>query len=207
MKPSADKRCFEQGAQTASAPAKLLISKQSRVYRSHLVILISCFVCFLVYFPLNIVFRIIARSQVHLILHILCHGYFGVDILLRFLVVTYSEGKEVRDRKELSLAYLKGFFILDLVSAVPFDLLLSEASTGLRLLMFFLCLLKICFSSASSKLKGDVIEEYFQKVVKSKKSRNLIGIFAFLCSVVHVSSCIWVGFIRLQQESNWYQVK
>ena len=207
MKPAAACRNFGAPAKTAAEPSKYLISKQSRVFRLHLSLLVGYFVYFMIYFPLNIAFRTTSHSRVHLVLHILCHGYFGLDVLLRFLIAVKSHGKVLTCHKAVSRAYLRSYFLLDLISALPFDLMLSEADHSLRLLMFFLCLLKVCFSSMSERLNGDVIEEYCQKLVKSKKLRNLLGILAFLGTVVHVSSCIWVGLIRLDQESNWYSIK
>lgn len=52
---------------------------------------------------------------------------FGIDIVLNFLTAFQNELYEVvDDRKQIAIRYLKGWFIIDLLAIIPFDLILSS---------------------------------------------------------------------------------
>ncbi len=55
---------------------------------------------------------------------------FAVDIWLNFRTAQYdSKGHLVTDRRVLAKQYLSGWFFLDVLSVVPFDLIIDEWST------------------------------------------------------------------------------
>ncbi|MBX7058539.1 MAG: ion transporter [Leptospirales bacterium] len=69
---------------------------------------------------------------------------FSVDIILNFQTRIYVNGQEVADRRAIARNYLSGWFIIDLIAALPFDLIiagwlphLTYAARTLRLVRLF----------------------------------------------------------------------
>lgn len=67
---------------------------------------------------------------------------FTVDIIVAFFTTITVDGQEVTSKKTIAIKYLRSWFIVDLIAAVPFDLIfsegyLSEASNAARSLRLF----------------------------------------------------------------------
>ncbi len=67
---------------------------------------------------------------------------FSLDILVTFFTTITVDGQEVTSKKVIAIKYLRSWFIVDLITAIPFDLLiadgwLSEASNAARSLRLF----------------------------------------------------------------------
>jgi len=67
---------------------------------------------------------------------------FSADIIATFFTTITVDGQEVASRKAIALKYLRSWFVVDLVAAVPFELIftggwLSEASNAARSLRLF----------------------------------------------------------------------
>ena len=54
-------------------------------------------------------------------------GFFAIDIIINFFTTYFhpTTGEEITEKKEIAINYLKGMFILDLLSTIPLDLLAS----------------------------------------------------------------------------------
>jgi ABC-type phosphate transport system permease subunit len=54
-------------------------------------------------------------------------GFFAIDIIMNFFTTYFhpTTGEEITEKKEIAINYLKGMFILDLLSTIPLDLLAS----------------------------------------------------------------------------------
>ncbi|HRP67972.1 MAG TPA: ion transporter [Turneriella sp.] len=67
---------------------------------------------------------------------------FGSDIILTFFTTITVDGQEITSKRTIALKYLRSWFIVDLLAAVPFDLIFtqgwpSEASNMARSLRLF----------------------------------------------------------------------
>jgi len=67
---------------------------------------------------------------------------FTIDIIVAFFTTITVDGQEVTSKKTIAIKYLRSWFIVDLIAAVPFDLIfsegyLSEASNAARSLRLF----------------------------------------------------------------------
>jgi len=52
---------------------------------------------------------------------------FFVDIFIAFNTSFFNaDGEEITDRKQIALHYMKGMFLIDFISSVPFDLINKE---------------------------------------------------------------------------------
>lgn len=62
--------------------------------------------------------------------------YFGMDIIVNFIVALKDEltGELVFDRKKIAWEYMTGFFLIDLLSSIPFGLMLENFGSANRLL-------------------------------------------------------------------------
>ena len=54
-------------------------------------------------------------------------GFFAIDIVLNFFTTFFhpTTGEEIQVKKLIAENYLKGMFILDLLSTIPLDLIAS----------------------------------------------------------------------------------
>ena len=67
---------------------------------------------------------------------------FTIDIIVAFFTTITVDGQEVTSKKTIAIKYLRSWFIVDLIAAIPFDLIfsegyLSEASNAARSLRLF----------------------------------------------------------------------
>lgn len=67
---------------------------------------------------------------------------FTIDIIVAFFTTITVDGQEITSKKTIAIKYLRTWFIVDLIAAVPFDLIfsegyLSEASNAARSLRLF----------------------------------------------------------------------
>ena len=61
------------------------------------------------------------------VLNCFIDGFFAIDIIINFFTTYFhpTTGEEITEKKEIAINYLKGMFILDLLSTIPLDLLAS----------------------------------------------------------------------------------
>ena len=77
---------------------------------------------------------------------LICDCLFGLDIAKQFNTAFEADGFVHWDRSEVTSRYLKGWFIIDLVSTFPFQVCLCLPSTVLLLLLLLLFLLLLSVS-------------------------------------------------------------
>jgi hypothetical protein len=66
---------------------------------------------------------------------------FIADILINFRTTYLHNGEVVTNQKKIAINYVKGWFVIDTIAAVPFDLLLfgsgtSDVSIEIKILLF-----------------------------------------------------------------------
>ena len=59
---------------------------------------------------------------------------FALDMIVNFFAPVMVDGHLVTDRKTIASRYLKGWFVLDVIATVPWELFFGSAFGGLRLL-------------------------------------------------------------------------
>jgi uncharacterized membrane protein len=108
---------------------------------------------------------------------------FAVDILLNFRTTILNDisRDEIVDSKEIAIHYLKGKFIVDLMSAIPFDSLvrLSSGSSYVDILSLFsiLRLLRV--------LRFTKIIAYMNTTENVKLSLKLFKLIFYLAIYLH----------------------
>ena len=62
---------------------------------------------------------------------------FIADILINFRTTYLCDGEVVTEPGKIAINYIKGWFIIDLIAAIPFDFLLFRVSTDVRILIIY----------------------------------------------------------------------
>lgn len=71
---------------------------------------------------------------------------FIADILINFRTTYVENGEVVSDQQKIAINYVKGWFVIDAIAAIPFDLLLfgsgtSDVSQALSSSLDYMCVL------------------------------------------------------------------
>lgn len=87
-----------------------------------MILMITC-----VLTPLDLAFTIETKSIFDNIPSFIIDLLFAIDILVIFNSAYYTEEMDiVEDRRTIICNYLKGWFIIDFLSIIPFDVLLDS---------------------------------------------------------------------------------
>jgi voltage-gated potassium channel len=115
-----------------------------------------------------------------LALELFITGCFLVDMVLNFITPVYVNGHLVTSRKGIAIHYLKGWFILDLLSIFPWAIL-GPSWEGVRLLR----LLRLAH-----------IAKFMQKMAKENIINASVLRMTFLgfwvALFAHLASCVWI---------------
>ena len=98
------------------------INHPKKIYFEIFVIILAIYNCFGI--PLEICFQpVTMESTEFVVLNSIIDFIFGIDIYVQFKTTFYDplSGDEVFDKKVIFWTYLKGRFIVDFISTVPFD--------------------------------------------------------------------------------------
>jgi hypothetical protein len=88
------------------------------------VILLSLVICFIL--PFEIAFEPASfHSTFYEVYNYFCDSIFIIDIFLNFrtTISDFITGKEITSSKRIAIAYIKGRFFLDLIAAIPFEVI------------------------------------------------------------------------------------
>ncbi len=167
-----------------------LIHPQNQLYRAfHFIINLL-----IVYSAIEVPLRLVLPYEVPMWLHILdlvVIGFFATDIVLQFHVQTYHRGKLCNDRKILASKYLRGWFPVDLLATLPFELLatgaFSEGHRALRMvrLMRLSRLLKLARLHRLSR-------DWHTNRVLNQSLVRLIFFGFWIVLISHWLACGWI---------------
>ncbi|KAM3133635.1 hypothetical protein pb186bvf_014322 [Paramecium bursaria] len=76
--------------------------------------------------PMDLSFNVTLGNNFELVVDSL----FMLDILISFNTTFYDKGVVIHDRKKIALNYLSSWFILDILSSFPYDLVLNDVSAN-----------------------------------------------------------------------------
>eukprot|EP00924_Labyrinthula_sp_SR-Ha-C_P009654 maker-scaffold_22-snap-gene-2.52-mRNA-1 protein AED:0.40 eAED:0.41 QI:0/0/0/1/1/1/2/0/611 len=144
--------------------------------------------------------------------------FFLLDILIQFrtgIVSPFNSEVVLFDQKLIFWTYMKGFFILDLLSSLPFDYLLSNPDLRATQLLKTLKTVKIIKVARIFKLLRiakltvflNKLEEYLDNILKPATIRLLFTAL-WLLIITHLGACVWFGASRVipsDLQPNWVQ--
>ena len=138
---------------------------------------------------------------------------FFIDILVTFNSSYYDkEMKLVINRKTIVMNYLKTWFLIDVVSSIPFQLFLDKNQQVNKLVRLsrvprITKILRL-FKMLKFVKSFNSIEFIHRFVEFLNISESIVRLFKFLASiilVVHINACFWHLIARLEEDSkdNW----
>lgn len=81
--------------------------------------------------PLDIAFAKTSNSFTDNLLSFGIDIIFAIDIIVQFNSAYYTQFMDIiDDRKEIIINYLKGWFVLDLLAIIPFDIIMEGTSVN-----------------------------------------------------------------------------
>lgn len=164
----------------------------------YLVMLFACWNVFLI--PLNLAFDM--ESTFTSIMDSIVDMCFILDIFVTFRT-TYLDDNfdEVMNSKLIAIKYLKGRFIIDLMSAIPFDtislMMLEERQAEQLQILNILKWVRV--------LRLNKIILYLNVRRQAKDSMRMAKVVFYLLVYVHTTACIWYYVISIKKE--WFPLK
>jgi hypothetical protein len=176
-------------------------------YKTHIAMLLVIFFYLIVVFPLDLAFNIFDDSFLWSVADYFITAYFGVDILVSFVTAYYKEGVLVDANRAIALNYLLKWFLLDLVTVVPFDLIFSLEDFKYKRLFKLprmMRLVNTLFQNTESKKKtrGFVVEK-LKLLFASAKIYHIVSSLLFTCIFIHISACLWCLMLVITDEEHW----
>ena len=117
---------------------------------------------------------------------------FLIDVIITFRT-TYldtSLGREETDTKKIAISYLKGSFLIDFASSVPFASFIPDSQPGIQSVFNLLGLLKLL---RIQRLAAAVTSS---NLPQGTKVQLKILMMAFeLIIVMHVLACVWFALV------------
>lgn len=143
---------------------------------------------------------------------------FLFDVILNFNVSFYKtdkskESKLVRNRRDIAKNYIKTWFFIDLLSSIPFSLIINSTVRLTSTLIKFTKLPKLYRLNKMFRLVK--MSRYIKKIKFVKKLFNVLGygltkLFAFLLTTLifsHIFACLWYLLPRIFSENNNWTVE
>uniref|UniRef100_A0A183C8X5 Cyclic nucleotide-binding domain-containing protein n=1 Tax=Globodera pallida TaxID=36090 RepID=A0A183C8X5_GLOPA len=123
--------------------------------------------------------------------------FFIIDIIINFRTTFVNENDEVvSDPGKIATHYFKGWFLIDMIAAVPFDLLLVETDSDETTTLIGLLKTARLLRLVRVARKLDRYSEYGAAV--------LLLLMALFCLIAHWLACIWyaIGSAELLHKNN-----
>jgi hypothetical protein len=147
------------------------------------------------YLPLQMAFTL-PDLQFFIVIDLIQTVYFLADIVINFHTGFVIEGQFITDHKRIAVHYFKTWFLIDFVSSVPFDLLISNEDNTLNKSLRILVLLR------ALRLVRILRVFKIKRILITLKemlgfSYGLSGLFRLLklCFLIllfaHWSACLW----------------
>ena len=133
---------------------------------------------------------------------------FLIDMCFMFLSVYYDEEmKLIDDRKRIAENYLKGWFTIDLLAIIPFDVILNstDLSSMVRVvrvgrLYKLVKLTRLIRVLKIMKEKSKLLKYLNQFLKLGLGFERLFFLLLVFFMVCHISSCLWVMIAAFQAE-------
>ncbi len=182
--------------------------------------------CLVLYSVLIVPWKVgfdIASTDAWIALDLMADTIFFVDMCITFNTGYFADAAEdilVTDRRRITLHYLRGWFFIDLVSTLPFDYLVSAASTGSFVSVGSSVGLELRLTKLARGLRLFRLAKLFSVSVKVRRlhkaaNRNwdinpafgpLFKMVGFIVYALHVIGCGWYFVCTLDPAStrdNW----
>ncbi|OMJ91822.1 hypothetical protein SteCoe_5493 [Stentor coeruleus] len=124
---------------------------------------------------------------------------FVVDILLNFITSYIDDEGEVTEYRKIARNYASKMFAVDLISCLPFDVVL--AICGFRNGHYYFWALLINMFKMPKLARTSRVISFWQASDEAKAGAKMGLLFFYICLWVHISGCLW--FIEITKSSKW----
>jgi CRP-like cAMP-binding protein/voltage-gated potassium channel Kch len=146
-------------------------------------------------------------------LNLVINGFFFIDIILSFFtaIENVEVGALIVHKKFIVSQYLKGWFVIDVVSTIPFDTIIGAASSSSSNLAFtklvkIIRLFRLLKLARILKLAA-YIERIEDMMGISPAVFELIILLVQVFFIVHWVSCLWWGITSILTANPWYEIQ
>jgi Ion transport protein len=183
------------------------------LYKLHILMMLLIMVYLIIFFPLDLAFNLDNTDPILATIDTSISIYFGIDILVSFLTAYEQDGVVVVSNKKIARNYLLKWFIVDLITVIPLDMIFQlENFRYKRLLKVprLMRLLNSIFQNTESKKKTrSLVMEKLKLVFSSSKTRMLLSILTMIMVFIHVTACLWLfiglGALESGDSNNWIE--
>ena len=155
--------------------------------------------------PFDVAFRPLSlESQANLAFNLFIDVMFALDLLLNFRtsIVNEISGEEILKGKEIAKSYLKGMFLPDLLSTIPFDSLVRVSSSGGSTFTSTEFLSLFSMLKLLRLFRFTRIISYLNTTQDIKLSLKLFKLIFYLLIYLHWQACAW--FYYTAYDKSWF---
>lgn len=170
-------------------------------------VIILMFVYTAVFLPYRIAF--IEDDPIALqIIDIIANIIFVVDIGVTFFTVAIHNGVLVEDVRQIALGYVKTWLILDIVSVIPFDYLITSKNSRLNDFTKLIRIIKLLRILRLIKISDRLSKNRVAKKLSAFFSINrqfsdLFTFFHMIILLTHIVSCLWYFLVTVTGMPTW----
>ena len=165
------------------------------LYRLHILLMLLIMIYLIIFFPLDLAFNLDDSNPALGTVDTAITVYFGLDILVSFFTAYEQDGAIVNSNKKIAVNYLMKWFIIDLITVIPLDLIFEFNNFRYKRLLKVPRLMRLVntmFQNTESKKKTrNLVIEKLKLVFSSQYMVIVQSLLASMC-FIHVSACIWV---------------
>jgi hypothetical protein len=202
---------YTDKSQVTKSPNKWIImsTNQYKIMWDLFVLLLLILVSIIV--PWRVAF-VDTDNQVWRGIYYTVDGLFAIDIVLTFFtgITSDDDVKEITDPKVIAKTYLRGWFIIDVISVMPMDLFLDlqvnvlVRFTKIGKLYKLIRMTRLAKVLKILKSKSTVVSQFTEKMKINSGVERLFFFFIFFVFFVHIFACLYVfvGYMD-SDESSW----
>lgn len=191
-------------------PPRFLIDPDTKLKRIWDFVLSTCVLYTTVVVPYRVCFRREATGGFSVLESIMDVG-FGTDIVLNFFTGVYVSSGEVSfNHRVIIRSYLRGWFVIDLFSTMPFDLLakwfgVGDNAPAALLSTKLLRGLKVLrlFKLARIQRLGRIFSKLEDAVYTNQSLLSLAKLALVMLFVAHLVACVWYAVGLQNSKSSW----
>ena len=156
--------------------------------------------------PVDVTMSRQAKFGTVFLVGVISNAVFGFDCLVRFNRAYRDEtskgGRWVRNRRKICMRYLKGWFVIDVIAAMPLDLpfilgILDASSSGMAVRLVSLLRLVRCLKVI--QVVPIVMNILLTRLAVSNSNAELLKFGIIFVLLTHYLACLW-AFVGLNWE-------
>ena len=179
-------------------------------YKLHIFLMLSIMIYLIIFFPLDLAFNLNELAEGWRVVDTAITSYFALDIIVSLLTAYEDNGVLVESNKQIAKNYLLKWFLLDLITVIPLDLIFELDNFRYKRLLKAPRLMRLVnsmFQNTESKKKTrSFVAEKLKLIFSSSKTVNSVKYICLIAMFIHVSASCWyfLADALIENESgNW----